>query len=306
MSDEWFARVSNGTTICYTIDGPADGRPLLLIAGIGLDLGSWQPSLVNALAQADFCVIRLDNRDSGRSSRGSARPPGPHRKVFPLPRADDYTLEDMADDTVGLLDHLEIPAADLVGMSMGGMIAQIIAATHPERVRTLTSIFSTTGHRRIGQPALSTIAALMSPAATDEDSYAKGYLALQRRIANGPFRTDPVTDEEWARAAWRRASEAPGFAPGAGMARQIAAINKSGDRTSSLGDITAPTLVVHGDRDLMVAPTGGLATARAIPGARLVTIDGLRHHLLDSVSSRLAELITDHALSSHTQEADNT
>lgn len=303
QGEELFCTLPTGIRLCYAVDGPEDGRALLLIAGIGLDMHSWHPSLVSALTEAGFRVIRFDNRDAGRSSRGGARPPGRIRRVFAIPAAADYTLEELAGDALGLLDHLGIADADVVGMSMGGMIGQILAAAHPERVRTLTSIFSTTGDRRVGQPARSTVLALMSPSATAEDGYARGYLALQRHIADGPLGTDRADDERWARRAWRRMSAEPGFVPGAGLARQIAAINKSGDRTASLRRITAPVLVVHGDRDLMVAPSGGAATAEAIPGARAVTIDGLRHHLPGSVSPRLARLVVDHALAAAPRKA---
>lgn len=294
MSEELFCDLPSGIRLCYTVDGPADGRPLLLIAGIGLDLHAWQPSLVTALVDRGFRVIRFDNRDAGRSSRGAARPPSRARQLVGRPGATDDRLEDYAADTIGLLDALRIPQTEVVGMSMGGMIAQLLAAAYPERIRTLTSIFSTTGNRRVGQPARSTILALLKAPARDENAYVRGYLGMQRLIAAGPLGTDPAADAAWARQAWQRMTAVPGFVPGAGLGRQIAAIRASGDRTATLGRISTPTLVLHGDRDPMVAPSGGAATARAIPGARLVTIDGLRHHLPATVSDRLAGLIGEH------------
>lgn len=296
MTEELFCDLPTGIRLCYAIDGPDEGRPLLLLAGLGLDLWSWDPGLVAALTDAGLRVIRVDNRDAGRSSQLNARPPGRYRRVFAKPTAEDYALEDMALDVVGLLDHLEIDEVDVVGMSMGGMIGQILAARYPGRVRTLVSIISTTGDRHVGQPARSTIAALMSAPAKNGDSYARGYLALEKHIASGPYGTDPAYDAAWAHTAWTRMSETAGFVPGAGFARQIGAINKSGDRTASLRTISAPTLVIHGDKDLLVNPTGGAATAAAIPGARLVTIPGLRHHLPASVTPELSRLIIDHVL----------
>ena len=302
---EQLAEVAGGVRICWRADGPEDGRPLLLIAGIGLDLHSWQPTLVAALTEAGFRVIRFDNRDSGRSSRGEAAAPGAFRRMIGRATAGDYALEDLAADTIGLLDHLGIESVDVVGMSMGGMIAQILASQHPDRIRSLTSIFSNAGDGRFGKPAIATVLALSGRPASDADDFARGYLALQRHIADGPLGVDYAAEGAWARRAWERMAGVPGFVPGAGLARQIMAIKKSGNRTGELRRITAPTLVVHGDRDLMVAPSGGTATARAIAGATLVTITGLRHHLPASATPRLARLIIDHAVGATVTEGDS-
>jgi pimeloyl-ACP methyl ester carboxylesterase len=173
---------------------------------------------------------------------------------------------------------------------MGGMIAQTVAARHPARVLSLTSIFSTTGHRRVGQPARSTLLRLArNPARTVEESVER-HLAMLAHIGSTTFPPDEEVERAWATAVWHRGGDSGAGAP---VARQIGAIQASGDRTAELARITAPTLVVHGDRDLMVHPTGGRATADAVPGARHVEIAGMGHHLAPGVVDRLVELTTD-------------
>jgi pimeloyl-ACP methyl ester carboxylesterase len=200
----------------------------------------------------------------------------------------------MAADTVGLLDHLGIDRVHLVGMSMGGMIAQTVAARHPARVASLTSIFSTTGDRRVGQPARSTLARLArGPARTVEESVER-HLGMLRHIGSPTELPDDDLERAWAVGLWERGG---GVAARAGVPRQISAIQASGDRTAELRRITAPTLVVHGSTDRMVHPTGGRATAAAVPGARHVEIPGMGHHLAPGVVDQLVELSTDLARS---------
>ena len=285
-----FVDLPAGPRICHRVDGPDDGTPLLLVAGLGLDLTSWPQRMVDGFVERGFRVVRLDNRDAGRSLRIDAPPPGRLRQLLARPRPDAYDLADMAADTVGLLDALDIERVHLVGMSMGGMIAQTVAARHPARVLTLTSIFSTTGHRRVGQPARSTLLRLArGPARTVEESVGR-HLAMLAHIGSTTFPPDEDHERAWATAVWDRCGGARSGAP---VARQIGAIQASGDRTAELARIAAPTLVVHGDRDLMVHPTGGRATADAIPGARHVEVAGMGHHLAPGVVDRLVELTTD-------------
>src|SRR4051794_1774481 len=144
-SADQFCRRPGGVDLCYRTEGPAGGPALLLIAGLSLDLTSWPASMVGGFVDRGFHVIRFDNRDVGRSGRAPVPPPGRLRQLFGRPRADAYDLGDMTADTLALLDHLDVPRAHVVGMSMGGMIAQTLAARHPARVASLTSIFSTTG-----------------------------------------------------------------------------------------------------------------------------------------------------------------
>jgi pimeloyl-ACP methyl ester carboxylesterase len=285
-----FVDLPVGPRICYRLDGPADGVPLLLIAGLGIDLTSWPQRMVDGFVGRGFRVLRFDNRDVGRSARIGTPPPGTLRQLLARPRPDAYDLGDMAADAYGLLSALGIDRTHVVGMSMGGMIAQTLAARHPDRVATLTSIFSTTGHREVGQPARSTLLRLARrPARTVEESVER-HLAMLRHIGSTAFPPDDDVERAWATAVWHRAD---GARSAAGVARQIGAIQASGDRTAELRRITAPTLVVHGDADLMVHPSGGRATAEAIPAARHVEVTGMGHHLAPGVVDRLVELTTD-------------
>ena len=287
MSDR-LVDLPSGVRLCYRDEG--DGDPLLLVAGLGQDLTSWPDPLVHDLVDRGFRVVRHDNRDAGRSSRVDAPPPATWRQLFARPRPDAYTLADMAGDTVGLLDHLGLDRVHLVGMSMGGMIAQTVAADHPDRVRSLTSIFSTTGNTRVGQAAWSTKLRLVKPPARTREDFVRNHLALTAHLAGRGFPLDEAVETAYAEGVWDR-SERPGS--GAPVARQIQAIQASGDRTDRLRRVTAPTLVVHGDRDLIVHPSGGRATAKAVAGARHVSIEGMGHHLAPGLLDRLADLITE-------------
>ncbi|MFC7343674.1 alpha/beta fold hydrolase [Saccharopolyspora griseoalba] len=291
--DERFAELPTGITICYAVDGPDEGTPLLLVAGLGQQLHAWPAELVDDLVARGFRVIRLDNRDAGRSSRIDAPPPATWRKLLARARPDAYSLGDMAEDVAGLLDHLGVRRAHVVGMSMGGMIAQTLAAEHPERVLGLVSIISTTGRAGVGQPAWSTKLRLARrPARTRGESIAR-HLGMTAHLAGTAHPLDPAAETAYAELAWERVADPR--ATGAGTARQIQAIQASGDRTAQVRGISAPTLVVHGDRDLIVHPSGGRTTAQTVPGARLVVIPGMGHHLAPGVLPRLVDLISQHA-----------
>ncbi|HEX4443784.1 MAG TPA: alpha/beta fold hydrolase [Galbitalea sp.] len=292
--DDLFLELPSGIRLCYRTDGAADGRPVLLIAGLALDLTSWSGVLVGALVDAGLRVLRVDNRDAGRSTHVATPPPSTLRQAVARPRREDYDLADMASDMIGLLDQLGIDRVDLIGMSMGGMIAQTVAARYPARVRSLTSIISTTGERGIGQPARSTLVRMARPSARNVDSYIKRHLSALRTLGSPAFPIDAASESKRAREVWARGG---GRAASAGSARQVAAIQKSGDRTEQVGQITAPTLVIHGERDVMVHPSGGRATVEAIPGARLVTIPDMRHGIPDGVVPQLAPLILEHLAS---------
>lgn len=291
MSAELFVDLPAGPRICYRVDGPADGTPLVLIAGLGLDLTSWPQRLIDGFTERGFRVVRLDNRDAGRSSRIGTPPPSRLRQLFARPRPDAYDLADMAADTVGLLDHLGLKRVQLLGMSMGGMIAQIVAARHPDRVDSLTSIFSTTGARRVGKPARSTLVRMAKgPTHTVEESVER-HLWMLRHIGSASFPPDDDLERAWAAGLWERGG---GARAKEGRPRQISAIHASGDRTAELRRITAPTLVIHGDSDRMVHVSGGRATAAAIPGARYVEIDGMGHHIAPGLIDRLVAMATEH------------
>src|SRR5215211_6432423 len=261
--------VGRGIRLCYDQFGDPTDPPIMLIAGLGQQLHSWPSDFVTALARRGFCATRFDNRDAGRSTHMSFPPPHPLAIFRGGDNARQYHLGDMARDTVGLLDALGYRDAHLVGISMGGMIAQTVAAHYPGRVRTLTSIMSTTGAPRLGRPAPSTWWRLFTsrPPRTRQEAMDRAVRMFRHIGSHGfPF------DEQWVREKsgldWDRDPTTDG------MARQLAGIFASGDRTTELRHIDVPSLVIHGDRDRMVNPTGGAATARAIPGARLETIAG--------------------------------
>jgi pimeloyl-ACP methyl ester carboxylesterase len=234
-------------------------------------------------------VVRFDNRDVGRSTHMTYRPP---RLTAILARrwpTRQYDLTDLATDTVGLVDALGYNDAHVVGASMGGMVAQTAAALCPQRVRTLTSIMSTTGRRRVGQPSLYTRRLIAARAPKTRQEAVERTVRMFRHIGSHGFPFDEAWVREQAELSCDRDPSA------AGMGRQLAAIFRSGDRTAQLRAVTSPTLVIHGDRDRMVNPTGGAATARAITGARFETIRGMGHDLPEGAWPVLLDLIDSHA-----------
>jgi pimeloyl-ACP methyl ester carboxylesterase len=271
--DERFCTVGE-IELCYeTFGDPADPT-LLLVMGLATQMIGWHEDLCRQFAERGFHVVRYDNRDVGRSTHLRHVPAPTARQLLRRDRAAaSYTLADMAADGVGLLDHLEVDAAHLVGVSMGGMIAQTIAARHPARVLSLASIMSTTGSRRVGQPGLKTYPVLLRRAPNDRERYVAHAVRIFKLIGSPGFERDERHLREMAALSYDR-----GYDP-AGSARQLAAIVASGDRTEDVRRIAAPTVVIHGTRDPLVSRSGGRATARAIPGARLVEIAGMGHDL---------------------------
>ncbi|MDK1361890.1 alpha/beta fold hydrolase [Arthrobacter sp. zg-Y1219] len=286
-----FATLGTGVRLCYRVNGPDDGEPVVLIAGLGLDLTSWPAAFVDGLAAAGYRVIRPDNRDGGRSSRMRTPAPTLLDQVLARPVAGAYRVEDMADDVVGLLDCLGLPRAHLVGMSLGGMIAQAVAAHHPDRTLTLTSVISTTGARKTGAAALSTKRRFAARPPRTRDEFIRSRVSMMRHLAGRTHPADPEDEAEMAGLAWDRGAFPDG---GSARSRQLGAINASQDRTRDLALIAAPTLVIHGDRDPIVHPSGGVATAAAISGSRRVTIPGMGHYLHPAVLPELLRLITGH------------
>jgi pimeloyl-ACP methyl ester carboxylesterase len=259
-------------TLDVHVDGPADGEVVLLVAGLGTQRIVWPPELLAAVHEAGFRTVAADNRDNGRSTVL----PG---EVTDLPRGADgwplapYRLADMAGDLVGLLDHLDVDRAHVVGVSMGGMIAQHLAFTHADRVATLTSVMSTTGARRVGHPHQRAKWVLSQvPPLHDRDAYLAHTLEVARATGT-PAHLDEDRVRARAAACWVR-----GVHPH-GTARQFLAIRGDGDRTARLRRVVAPTLVVHGTADPLIDVSGGRATADAIDGARLLLVDGLGHDL---------------------------
>jgi pimeloyl-ACP methyl ester carboxylesterase len=281
----------NGVELEYETVGDPAARPLLLVQGLGAQLTSIEDGLCQVLASGGFLVIRYDNRDAGLSTWfDHARPVnlaaiwgGDHGTLA-------YTLEDMADDAVAVLNAAGVASAHLAGISLGGMIAQLVATRHPERVRSLASIMSTTGDRAVGQPTGEAAGLLVSSLPSDREGYIEQAVANTRAIGAGtayPF------DEEAVRRGAARGYDRAHHPKGTG--RQFAAILAAGDRTAALGRIRVPTLVVHGTEDQVIGVSGGEATAAAIPGARLLTVPGLGHELPPGFWPVLADALVENA-----------
>jgi pimeloyl-ACP methyl ester carboxylesterase len=264
---------ANGITLAYQTYGDESATPLLLVMGLATQMLGWHEEFCGQLVDAGFFVVRFDNRDIGLSSHMTDAGMPDLQQMFLNPRSvASYTLEDMADDTAGLLDGLGITAAHVVGASMGGMIAQTLAIRHPQRVLSLTSIMSTPSPQ-IGPPTQEAAAVLLAPAAKDREAAVERAVATYRVIGSPGY---PLDTDELRRSAGLAYDRA--FDP-AGVVRQLAAIQASGDRTEGLRGVTAPTVVLHGESDPLVQPDGGRATAAAVPGAKLVTYPGMGHNL---------------------------
>ncbi|MFI6151891.1 alpha/beta fold hydrolase [Kitasatospora sp. NPDC051170] len=286
-----YAALPSGLTICFRDHGDRTDPAILLIAGMGEDLTFWTEPFFDALVARGFRVVAIDNRDVGRSTFVDAPPPALWRQIAACPRGDAYALADMAQDAVGVLDHLGIARAHVVGRSMGGMIAQTLAATAPERVLSLTSLYSTTGAKKAGRPALSTIRLLAAPPARTRTEAVRAHLRLTGHVAGRGYPIDDAAEAAIAARGWDRSAGDPA----AGVARQIQAIQRSGDRTAQLSTITAPTLVINGDRDPLVDPSGGTATARAIRSAQHVVVPGMGHHIPEALVGPVTQYIAQHA-----------
>jgi pimeloyl-ACP methyl ester carboxylesterase len=297
--DERFADVGNGITLCYETFGDPAAPPLVLVMGLGTQMIAWDTRFCEDLAGRGFHVVRFDNRDTGRSTRLDGAPVPRLREIM-LRRIlrPAYKLADMALDTVGLMDVLGFERAHVVGVSMGGMIAQTVAARHPSRVRSLTSIMSNTGALLTGQPALKTYPVLLGAAPTDREGYIEHAAKSWTLIGSPGFERDELELREMLALSFDR-----GASP-AGTARQLGAIIASGDRRRELRAVRAPTLVIHGEADKLVSPSGGRATARAIKGARLITIPGMGHDLPQPAWPQIIGAIADHAHAADTAAGD--
>ncbi|HHX2099396.1 TPA: alpha/beta fold hydrolase [Pseudomonas aeruginosa] len=284
---------ANGIELAWDSFGHADAETILLISGLGTQMIRWSEPFCNGLAARGYRVIRFDNRDAGRSTHFSASLApdfGALATALMAGRRPDvpYTLYDMAADAIGLLDALGIAKAHVVGRSMGGMIAQVLASNHADRVLSLTSIMSSTGNPVLPQAAPDVMAMMMRPApdpVIDPEGFLAVRLAFARRIAG----TGYLFDEEAHRAILLdevRRSYDPG-----GTARQIAAMAVAGDRRARLANITVPTLVIHGKDDPLIPPACGQDTARSIPNAVYLPIEGMGHDLPRDVEERTIDAI---------------
>jgi pimeloyl-ACP methyl ester carboxylesterase len=285
---EQIARVGD-LEICFETFGDATDPAVLLIMGLGTQMVAWHDDFCSELAGRGFFVIRHDNRDIGRSTRLSQFKPPPLWKLAKRDRNAPYTLADMAGDSIGVLDQLRIERAHIVGASMGGMIAQTIAIRHPERALSLVSIFSNTGGFWRGQPALGMYALLLRPAPRDRERFINHAVAMFEKIGGKGY--EPGVED--LRAIAERSFDR-GHDP-AGPARQLAAIVADRDRSPELRRLTLPTTVIHGTQDRLVRPSGGRATARAVPGARLVEIPGMGHGLPRGAWPRIIDAIVETA-----------
>jgi len=288
------ARLPGGITIAWDSFGDPKARPLLLVMGLGLQMIAWDDDFCRALAARGFYVVRFDNRDVGLSTNFDAwGDPNPLAVFDELrkkrPVTPPYRLSDMADDAAGLLDVLGIRAAHVVGVSMGGMIAQELAIRHPERVLTLTSIMSTTGALDVRGPSYETIASLLAPFPPDRHGFIERSVALAHTLHGPGFPFEEARVRAYAARSFDRASHHP---MAGGVRRQLIAIWLSGDRTPALAQLSLPALVMHGDADPLVPVDGGRATARAIPGARLEIIPGMGHELPRPVWPRVIDAVT--------------
>jgi pimeloyl-ACP methyl ester carboxylesterase len=286
---EQFCEVGRGITLCYETVGDRSDPTALLVMGLGTQMIAWHEDFCRALAERGLHVVRFDNRDIGRSTHLQGRPPTVAQLLRRSRAAAVYTLADMADDAAGLLSELQLAPAHVIGASMGGMIAQTLAARHPAQVRSLVSIMSNTGHRWSGQPSPRVYAALLRRAPRERAAFVKHMEGVFAAIGSRGALRDLEDVRTLAGASYDRDHDPNG--PG----RQLAAIIASGDRTRELRSITAPTLVIHGTADPLVAPSGGRATARAIPGARLMKVPGMGHDLPRALWPALLDAIAAHA-----------
>ena len=272
FGEELFAPV-NGIKLCYQEMGDPDGEPLFLVMGLATQMIAWQEEFCAMLAERGHRVVRFDNRDIGRSTKlKAAGLPGKLDMLVGRGKP-PYLLRDMAADTFGLMDHLGISSAHLVGASMGGMIVQTAAIEQPERVRSLTSIMSTTGSRRVGHPSYRTFGLLLGKPPREREAAIERVIKTFKTVGSPGYPFDEERVREIAGLSFDRGHSE------AGIARQLHAITASGDRTPGLRKLELPALVIHGKNDLLVNPSGGRATAKAIPGARLRMIEGMGHDL---------------------------
>jgi pimeloyl-ACP methyl ester carboxylesterase len=276
----------NGIEIEYVTEGDPSDPALLLVMGLGAQLTSWPDGFVEGLRRRGFYVIRFDNRDSGLSTKFAGLP-----DIAALFTGTDlssvsYRIEDMADDAAGLLAALGIAQAHVVGASMGGMITQAVVISHPELFLSATSIMSTTGDRAVGAPTGEAMTALLRPMATSREEAIQGSVEGSLVIGSPGYPTDEGILRERAAAAYDRA-----YCP-EGTVRQLGAILGSPDRTEGLRGVRIPFLVVHGEADPLVTPSGGAATAAAVPGSRLLTFPGMGHDLPEPLWDPITDAIT--------------
>lgn len=289
---------ANGITIAYETDGAAGGVPLVLVMGLGMPLVFWPDAIVGGLAKGGFRVVRLDNRDSGLSSRIED---GPHtpiplamaRSILGMEVHAPYTLADMAADVTGLMDALAIERAHVVGASLGGMVAQVLAARHPRRVASLTSIMSGSGNPFVSVARPRALGAILHrPERPGEVASVTDYLVHVMGVIGSPRHpADPAKLRAHCERVARRGYDHHG------IARQMLAMLASGDRRAELAAIRVPTLVIHGVDDPLIPRSAGREVARLVPGASLLELEGMGHDLPEPLIPEIVEAIVAHCRS---------
>lgn len=275
MTDR-IARLDSGLSLAYETFGDPDDQTLLLVMGLGCPMNWWRTEFCESLADHGFHVVRYDSRDVGRSTRFDRAPVTRAQVVSTftgLRRDVPYAMTDLAADAVGLLDALGVDAAHVVGQSMGGMVAQTVAVEHPDRLRSLTSIMSTTGRRTVGWQHPRLLAMLLGAPGEGEEAYVRRSVRSARAISSRQFALAPEAVEARARETYARGWSVEG------TMRHMLAVMTQPDRTRALASVAAPTLVIHGSADPMVHPSGGRATAAAVPGAELLMVPGMAHEI---------------------------
>jgi pimeloyl-ACP methyl ester carboxylesterase len=287
VSEEQLAPLSTGVELCYQTFGDPAADPLILVMGLGGPMIWWDDALCSQLADAGFFVIRYDNRDTGRSAKLRE-----HRvtrndlvKAFVGRGQAPYSLSDMAADALALLDHLAIDSAHFVGVSMGGMISQSAALLDRSRVRSLTSISSTTGNRLVGWQHPKLLPGLLARSSGDREGYVKSSADFWKLISSPGYPGTRAEAESRAADTWDR-----GFSA-SGVLRHMVAVLTQPNRVQALQQLDLPALVIHGTADVMVHPSGGRDTAKAIPGATSVFIPRMGHDLPTALFPRFVEAI---------------
>ncbi|MDE2365032.1 MAG: alpha/beta hydrolase [Hyphomicrobiales bacterium] len=296
VSPELFAK-SNGQTLCYQTFGDGRAPVILLIMGLGAQMTLWDDDFCAQLAGRGYRVVRFDNRDIGRSSKIDAPVKVDFADLIMKQMRGEkiespYTLRDMAADACGLLDHLGISRAHVVGASMGGMITQEMAINFPDRMLSMTSIMSSTGNPALPPPTPEAAAVLMAPPPKSREDYIEAFAKTWKVLRAGSFPADESRDAQRAARTWER-----GLNP-MGVARQMLAIFASGDRRAKLGAAKTPALVIHGDVDPLVRLAAGEDTAKSIPGSKLVVVKTMGHAIPTPLAPQIVDTIAQH-VSSH-------
>ena len=288
--DEQIAKLDSGVELAYEAFGEPDDPLMLLVMGLGVQMLGWDTRFCRGLAKRGFRVVRFDNRDVGHSTKfEEAGVPNLMGAIQGDVSSAAYTLEDMADDAASLVEHLGGAPAHLVGASLGGMVAQMLAARRPDLVASLTSIMSTTGRREVGKPLDAVLPVLLTPAPAERDAFIERSVQTFKAIGSPGYPRSEDRVRALAAASFDRC-----YHP-AGAGRQLMAALASGDRTEALRTIRAPTLVIHGQEDPLIGHSGGEATAEAIPDAELMSIPGMGHDMPEELWPRFIDGIVRNA-----------